>query len=200
MSVLQDRVLVLNRSWQPIQVTTVRSAVVRVYQGSARIVDPETYATHAFESWRDAARFAHEAVRFLRGAGWAMAVPEVIVLRHYDGFRRERVRFTRRNLYARDENTCQYCGRWFATKDLSLDHVVPRSRGGRSAWENLVVACHRCNRRKDNRTPGEAGMRLIRRPVRPRSILVPLQGASGEVPASWEAFLSELYWNQELKK
>jgi 5-methylcytosine-specific restriction endonuclease McrA len=200
MSVLQERVLVLNRSWRPIQVTTVRSAVTRVYQGSARFVDPETYTTHAFESWKDAARFAHEAVRFLRGAGWTMAVPEVIVLRHYDGFRRERVRFTRRNVYARDDHTCQYCGREFTTKDLSLDHVVPRSRGGRSTWENLVVACHRCNRRKDSRTPGEAGMRLIRRPERPRSTVAPLRAAAGEVPASWEAFLSDLYWNLELKK
>jgi len=200
MSVLQEKVLVLNRSWQPIQVTTVRSAVIRVYQGSARFVDPETYATYAFETWRDAARFAHEAVRILHGAGWAMAAPEVIVLLRYDGIRRERVRITRRNIYARDENTCQYCGRRFATVDLSLDHVVPRSRGGGAAWENLVVACHRCNRRKDNRTPGEAGMRLIRRPVRPGSILAPLRAAPGKIPASWEAFLSDLYWNQELKK
>jgi len=198
MSVLQQRVLVLNRSWRPIQVTTVRSAVTRVYQGTARFVDPETYATHAFASWKEAARFAHEAVRFLRGPGWTMAVPEVIVLRHYDGFHRERVRFTRRNVYARDGNTCQYCGRERATKDLSLDHVIPRSRGGRSTWENLVVACHGCNRRKDNRTPAEASMRLIRRPVRPRWTPAPLRGGSGEVPASWEAFLSELYWNQEL--
>jgi 5-methylcytosine-specific restriction endonuclease McrA len=200
MSVLQERVLVLNRSWQPIQVTTVRSAVTRVYQGSARFVDPETYATHAFESWKDAAQFSQDAVRFLRGAGWTMAVPEVIVLRHYNGFRRQRVRFTRRNVYARDDDTCQYCGRVFSTKDLSLDHVIPRSRGGRSTWENLVVACHRCNRRKDNRTPEEAGMRLIRRPERPRATAAPLRAAPGEVPASWEAFLSDLYWNLELKK
>lgn len=200
MSVLQERVLVLNRSWRPIQVTTVRSAVTRVYQGSARIVDPATFATHAFESWREAARFAREAVRWLRGAGWIMAVPEVIVLARYDGFRPERARFTRRNIYARDGNTCQYCGRGFGTKQLSLDHVIPRSRGGRADWENLVVACHRCNRRKDNRTPEEAGMRLIRRPVRPRTTPAGLRVAAGPIPASWEAFLSELYWNQELEK
>jgi hypothetical protein len=90
MGVLQERVLVLNRSWRPIQITTVRSAVTRVYQGSARIVDPATFATFAFESWRDAARFARETVRTLRGAGWTMAIPEVIVLRRFDGFRPRR--------------------------------------------------------------------------------------------------------------
>lgn len=200
MSVLKERVLVLNRSWRPIRFTSVRSAVTRVYQGSARVVDPATFATHGFESWREAGRFARDTVRSLHGAGWTMAAPEVIVLGHYDGFRPGQARFTRRNIYARDGNTCQYCGRTFGTKELSLDHVVPRSRGGGADWENLVVACQRCNRRKANRTPRESGMRLLRRPVRPRATQIGLQVRTGRIPASWEAFLSELYWNQELKK
>ena len=96
-------------------------------------------------------------------------MPRVIRLLTYDRLPRQKVKFNRRNIFARDGNRCQYCGKRFATSELSLDHVVPRSRGGRATWENIVCACLKCNVRKGGRTPREAGMRLIREPVEPRT-------------------------------
>jgi 5-methylcytosine-specific restriction endonuclease McrA len=201
MSVLQERVLVLNRSWRPISVTSVRNAVTLVCQDAAKFVDPESYATFDFESWKDAAAFARDAVRFLRGSSWKILVPEVIVLSRYNGINKRQVKFSRRNIYHRDRNTCQYCGRTFRTQELTLDHVLPRSRGGRSTWENVVVACCDCNRRKDDRMPAETGLRLIRKPVRPQWQEVRVTSrVDGRIPASWEAFLSQMYWDQELKE
>ena len=199
MSVLQEKVLVLNKSWQPIQVTTVRKAVTMVFHDTAQVVDPKSYGTFDFESWKEAAVFAKEATKYLHACSWKMVIPEVIVLRHYNGFHKRQVRFSRRNVFERDSCRCQYCGERFRTQDLTLDHVLPRSRGGHSQWENVVVACYRCNRRKANRTPREAHMRLLRSPQRPRWKTAPVHGAGGRIPASWEAFLDDLYWDQELK-
>jgi 5-methylcytosine-specific restriction endonuclease McrA len=105
--------------------------------------------------------------------------------------------FTRRNLYKRDRNTCQYCGRRPGTSELSIDHIQPRSRGGRSSWANCVLACMRCNRKKSNRLPAEAGLRLQREPVAPRwnpTLEIPL----GRVRQSWEHFVSDKYWDAKL--
>ncbi len=199
MSLLQEKVLVLNKSWRPIHVTTVRKAVTMVFQDTAQVVDPSSFATFDFESWRQAADFAREATRYLRGCSWKMVVPEIIVLRNYNGHHRCQVRFSRRNVFERDHYSCQYCGKRFRSQDLTLDHVLPRSRGGTSTWENVVVACYRCNRKKSNRTPHESGMKLRKAPRRPRWQSVPVHSNVARIPASWESFLTDLYWDQELK-
>ena len=96
-------------------------------------------------------------------------MPRVLRLLHYDRVPKQRVRLNRRNIFARDSNHCQYCGKRFATSELSLDHIVPTCRGGDTSWENLVCACVRCNVRKGGRTPQEAGIKLIKPPVRPKT-------------------------------
>jgi 5-methylcytosine-specific restriction endonuclease McrA len=109
------------------------------------------------------------------------------------------VRLNRRNLYARDGNKCQYCGRRFPTSELSIDHVVPQSRGGENSWANLVCACVRCNARKGNKTPPEAGMDLVRTPRRPRTCpdrRIRLRRRHYE---AWRVFLNEAYWTVELR-
>jgi 5-methylcytosine-specific restriction endonuclease McrA len=117
----------------------------------------------------------------------------------YDRLPRERVQFNRRNLFARDENRCQYCGRRFPTTELSLDHVVPRSQGGRTTWGNVVCACTSCNKRKGGRTPSEASMRLVKLPREPRrSPVIRMKLRSGRYH-SWKAFLNDAYWSVELK-
>ncbi|MFN0058849.1 MAG: HNH endonuclease [Planctomycetota bacterium] len=199
MTVLEEKVLVLNKSWRPIRVTTVRDAFVLVYQDVAQIVDPRSYATFDFESWRGAAEFAREHVRLLRAYNWQMPIPEIIVLRDYNGMDRRQVKFCRRNVFERDQYSCQYCGRRLRTQELTLDHVLPRSRGGKTTWLNVVVACHGCNGRKANRTPLEARMTMIRQPRRPHWEEVRVRYPMGGIPASWEAFMSELYWGQELE-
>lgn len=160
--VLRTKALVLNRSFLPVHITTVRRACVLLYQGIARAVDAE-YQTFDFGAWIER-RDASERLGLVAGA---MPVPRVIVLVAYDRVPRRQVRFNRHNVYARDHDTCQYCGRRLPRSELNLDHVVPRSQGGLSTWDNVVCSCHACNRRKGGNTPQQAGIRLLKRPVRP---------------------------------
>jgi len=127
-----------------------------------------------------------------------IAVPKIVRVLGYDRLPREAVKLNRRNIYARDSNRCQYCGRSFATKELTLDHVKPRVQGGGNSWTNLVCACVKCNARKGGRTPEQAGMRLIRVPVKPkRNPAISLRLGSPKYE-SWKAFLDEAYWTVEL--
>lgn len=191
-------VLVLNRSYLPIHVTSVRRAFALLYQGIAKAVD-EQYETFDFDSWRELAVSAdHDRIGIVDGV---IRVPRVILLQAFDRVPRRHVRFSRINIYARDRNTCQYCGRRFPRSELNLDHVIPRSQGGRSTWENVVCSCIGCNRRKGGRTPVQARMHLVRRPARPRwsPVLGVLGGREGH--PEWRPFLSVVdasYWNAEL--
>ena len=116
-------------------------------------------------------------------------VPRVVRLLHYDRMPRNVVKFSRRNVFLRDENRCQYCSGKFSPQKLSLDHVIPRSRGGQTIWENIVCACLKCNVRKGGQTPKEAGMRLFRKPVRPRRNPVLAHQLGTKKYASWKVFL-----------
>ena len=196
MSVLNTKVLVLNRSYLPIHITVVRRALSLLYQGVAHAVD-EQYRTFDFASWADLA--AEEDTIGL--VDRAIRVPRVILLQGYDRIPRRYVRFSRFNIYARDANRCQYCGRQYPRAELNLDHVVPRSRGGTSVWENVVCSCHRCNRLKGGRTPAEAGMRLVRQPRRPQWTPFMTETYSLRRYKEWMPFLSAVdaaYWNTEL--
>src|SRR5258705_9134337 len=172
MSVLNTKVLVLNRSYLPVHITSVRRALSLLYQDIARAVDDQ-YRTFDFESWADLAA-EEDSIGLVNRA---IRVPRVILLQYYDRVPRRYVRFSRFNIYARDQNRCQYCGRQFPRSELNLDHIVPRMKGGTSVWENVVCSCHRCNRNKGGRTPSEAGMRLLREPFRPQ----------------WTPFMAEAY-------
>lgn len=163
---LERATLVLNRSWRPVHVTTVRRALCMVFREAARIVLPETLATFSFEEWLDEPVPSDDVA--IRSPSVRIAAPEVILLSHYDRIPCHEAPFTRRNLFLRDDFTCQYCGRRCTTDHLSVDHVLPRSRGGCTSWENCVLACVGCNARKADRTLKEAGLHLLRTPVRPR--------------------------------
>jgi 5-methylcytosine-specific restriction endonuclease McrA len=165
-AILERPTLVLNRSWLPVHVTTVRRALCMVFRDSARIVAPDTLATYSFDEWIDLDEPPIQM--FVRSPSIQVAVPEVILLVHYDRVPCHEAPFTRRNLFLRDEFTCQYCGKRSAVERLSVDHILPRSRGGKTSWENCVLACVVCNARKGDRTIKEAGLRLLRPPVRPR--------------------------------
>ena len=141
--VLSERSLVLNKSWVAIATTTVRHALSLVYLGAAQVITPETYETHGFESWASMA--VGEGAPCVRTISLHIPVPEVIVLTRYNGLPAMEVTFTRRNLYRRDRNTCQYCGARPGTQELTIDHVLPKSRGGTTSWDNVVAACYRCN-------------------------------------------------------
>lgn len=200
MSVLDSSVLVLNRLYQPVNVTTVRRAFSLLYQGVARAIDRE-FQTFDFESWAALSAEVHPDV--VHTVARTIRVPRVIILQVYDRFPRVNVRFSRQNIYLRDKCTCQYCGKKFPRSDLNLDHVIPRSRGGRTTWENIVCSCVCCNLAKGGRTPAEAGMRLLRRPARPR--WSPFErGKDGRYTyEDWRPFLNladASYWNTELSE
>lgn len=138
------RVLVLNTSFEPINVCTVRRAVVLVLKGVARTEE--------------------KSPRMLSSASLQIPVPSVIRLLEYIHIPFERKSLSRKNILLRDHNTCQYCGSIFPPQELTLDHVLPRARGGSSTWDNLVACCRRCNNRKGSQTPDEAGMSLLKKP------------------------------------
>lgn len=212
-------VLVLNKSWMPIDVTSVYEAVCKVCRARprARFVDPDTYATYDFDSWvdtwEDAIRASEIAAdKVMESPCLAFRLPEVILLTEYNGFGPDsspgprRLVFSRRNIYLRDRNTCQYCGKRFHTNDLNLDHVVPKSKGGQMTWQNIVLSCIACNDKKRNRTPKEAGMSLVRKPMVPKPSEVKRpwgerlkRKIGSNVPETWETFLGKLYWELELK-
>ena len=162
---LQLPVLLVNRLFVPVQVTTARRGLLLLFGGAALALD-EAGELHEFARWRDLP--VRERDDALPIVGGALRVPRILHLRRYERVRRAAVRLTRRNLMLRDGHQCQYCARHAPVRDLNIDHVMPRSRGGPDSWENLVTACRPCNLRKGRRTPDEAGMRLLRAPAAPR--------------------------------
>jgi 5-methylcytosine-specific restriction endonuclease McrA len=195
-SMLDQPTLVLNRSWQPVNVATVARALVMVWNDTARIVDPVDYQTY---DWRDWARLQpSEDDRFVQAVRLRLRVPEVVTLNEYDDVPTASVTFNRRNLFKRDHFTCQYCGEQPGSEELTIDHVVPRAQGGESRWDNCVLACVACNARKGARTPEQAGMRLHKWPVQPA--WSPRYAAHPRRMLSWAKFVSEAYWNVELER
>ncbi len=195
---LSASVLVLNRSWIAVHIASVRRALSLVYQDAAKVVSPDTYAAHDFESWKEISQAAQSD--YISTVNFKIKVPEIIVLSLFNDFCRKDVKFSRRNIFERDRNTCQYCGKRFSKMDLTIDHLVPRSRGGKDSWDNLVLACVKCNVRKGDRLPQEAGLKLARRPTKPQWI--PHLGVRLGVVRlkSWEKFVNMAYWDVELKE
>jgi 5-methylcytosine-specific restriction endonuclease McrA len=193
--VLERPTLVLNRNWQPVNVATVARALVLLWNESARVVDPDDYRLYDWADW-SALRPRHDEL-FIQAIRQRLRVPEVIVLAGYDRLPSAAVSFSRRNIFKRDHYTCQYCGDQPGSEELSIDHVVPRSQGGTSTWENCVLACVACNKRKADRTPQQAGMRLRRQPARPA--WKPLYARHTVRIESWSKFVSEAYWNVALE-
>ncbi len=193
---INSAVLVLNRYYQPVHVTSVKRAFSLLYQGVAKAIDAQ-YRLYEFDDWA-ALSATQDCITTINRT---IRVPRVLVLSAYDHLPRGRVRFSRLNIYARDNDTCQYCGKNMPRSDLNLDHVMPRSQGGKTTWENVVCSCVPCNLKKGGRTPEQAEMRLLKKPVRPR--WTPLfRGATRKVTyREWLPFLhlaDASYWNVEL--
>ena len=197
---LSSNVLVLNRSFFPVHVTNVKRAFCLLYRGVAKAVN-EQYQTFDFRSWSELSEAAHnEDVMGL--VGRVILVPRVILLTAYDRFPKREVRFSRLNILIRDSYTCQYCGEQLRKNQLNLDHVIPRSRGGRTTWENVVASCHDCNCRKGGMSPSEAGLRLLHKPYRPKAFPFSLLISKPNVHHAWKPFLNVVdfsYWNAELE-
>ncbi len=197
---LSTNVLVLNRGYVPVDVTTVRRAFAMLYQGIAKVVDDQ-YLTFDYHSWSElSVKEHHDSVGLVDRL---VRVPRVILLQIYDRMPMRTVRFSRFNIYLRDKNTCQYCGEIFSRKELNLDHVIPRSRGGRTSWDNIVTSCFSCNRRKGGQLLKTAKMRLLNVPRRPRWTPVSVYTLRRGHYDEWKPFLNPIdfaYWNSELEQ
>lgn len=203
---LDAKVLVLNRYYSAIRVIDARRAFVLLAKEIAEVIAVEdgSYVSYPFTTWTELSEFRKQFEEkdhdWVRTARISIAVPKIVRVLAFDRLPREQVKLNRRNIYARDANRCQYCGKTFPTRELTLDHVKPRVQGGGNSWTNLVCACVKCNARKGGRTPEQAGVWLVREPVKPkRNPAISLRLGSPKYE-SWKAFLDEAYWTVELSE
>ena len=202
---LSCNVLVLNKHYMAVRIISVKRAFSLLLRDLAEVVACEQgkYLSYNFDSWRDVSEFKRnfepDGHDWITTVNFYIAVPRIIRLLFYDRLPQNEVKFNRRNIFARDKNTCQYCGKKFSTTELSLDHVIPRTLGGKSIWGNIVCACMKCNVKKGGRTPANAGMTLIAKPVRPKHNPLLHVHLGHQRYRSWKQFLDNAYWSVELK-
>jgi 5-methylcytosine-specific restriction endonuclease McrA len=202
---LDCNVLVLNKHYMAIRIVEARRAFSLLFRELAEVVSVEEgeYSNYNFQSWCEISQFKRQfqpdGHDWVATVNFYIAVPRVIRLLFYDRLPRTDVKFNRRNIFARDKNKCQYCGKRFSTSELSLDHIIPRSMGGSSNWKNVVCACAACNVKKGGRTPKQAGMTLIQKPVKPRHNPLIHVHLGHQRYRSWRQFLDHAYWSVELK-
>lgn len=194
MNALRRKVLVLNKSWAPCNVVTLRRAINLLCKEYAIIIDPtQEFRTYTWADWSKLR--PQEGEDYIAGACITFRIPEVILLKSYNKLPLKNLNFSRRALYKRDQATCQYCGCQPGTEELTIDHIKPKSKGGLTTWENCVICCVSCNCRKSNKTPEQAGMKLRNQPFRPKFNLF----KSDVRVESWQSFLGESYWLVELE-
>lgn len=198
-TVLAKHVLVLNRLWQPVHICSARRALAILYRGGAEVVYREngSFDTFPFPSWITMGGDGNGS-SCIRTVSLKIRLPEIMRLLHYDRLPLRDVKLTRKNIYLRDANTCQYCGMTFREGELNLDHVMPRRLGGGTTWTNLVCSCVMCNHRKGEKTLGSSGMGLIRQPKKPRWSPFNRIAFRGESYPSWEHFLDPADWKVQI--
>ena len=171
-----EQVLLLNISYEPLKVINWKKAITMLFLGKVEVIE--------------------EYSREIHSVSFAIKLPSVVRLLKMVKRNKSPVKFSRQNIYARDRYKCQYCGNRHYSEDLTYDHIVPKSYGGKTIWENIVTCCMKCNRKKGGRTPNEASMKLIRKPTRPTWVpAIRITVGFKEVPQSWRDYL---YWNVEL--
>jgi hypothetical protein len=204
-SSLDCNVLVLNKHYMPIRIVGARRAFSLLFRDLAEVVALEEgrYSNYDFQSWCEVSQFKRhfepDGHDWVSTINFYIAVPRIIRLLFYDRLPRTEVKFNRRNIFARDKNRCQYCGKRFPTSELSLDHVIPRTLGGKTVWENIVCACAACNVKKGGRLAEQAGMKLIQKPIKPKHNPLVHVHLGHERYQSWKQFLDHAYWSVELR-
>lgn len=184
---LNHEVLVLNKSWIGIRIRTVQQSLVLVWRKRAFIVDVDDYNVYDWDEW------ANQTVDkdkdfYIATTHGCIKKPEVIVLSHYNKIPKHELRLTKKNILLRDEYTCQYTGERLTKSQIDIDHVIPKSKGGKNTWDNLVVSSKDINRLKADKTLEEAGLTLIRKPTKPIAN-IPLIHNIKNVPDSWRKFI-----------
>jgi len=207
MTALNNQVLVLNRGYAPVDVVCVKDAISNTYKDTAHIVDSD-YIEYTWEDWYSLFSVPLDEdfdteTKYVKDKHLKVRVPEVIILNDFKAVPKRQIKLTRRHLYIRDGGICQYSGKKLSTREATLDHIIPRSKGGKNTWENLVLCEPTINRQKDNRTPEQAGLTLLRKPVKPK--WHPLYNSYlKNRPESWYNFVKKedwkvCYWDVELQ-
>lgn len=206
-------VLALNKNYVPVGIITVKKAFKKLVAGKAKIVhvaDAGYYEDYDISSWAEFSALkamiddelnGYEDWINSRESDLPIEAPRVIRFLEYDKIFANKVRFSRKNVFLRDDYTCQYCGVQKPIKHLQLEHIVPKSKGGKTTWVNTVCSCDECNNSKRDRTPEQAGMKLLQKPRAPK--FLPTEKVRGfkwdkNRYACWENFVSDMYWNVEL--
>jgi 5-methylcytosine-specific restriction endonuclease McrA len=190
MTTLEFPVLILDKGYRAVKFLTGRDAVMLLFSEKAQVLDA-SYQTYSLDEWIEYSKnISQSDLPVLRSKNVNFIIPEVIILPHYTRKpgHGKRLKYSRASIFKRDANTCQYCGRVFHRQELTVDHVTPKSRGGKSTWLNIATACKPCNGKKANRTPEEAGMKLLTQPKIPtwkESVDIP-PGMKREM---WDNFL-----------
>jgi 5-methylcytosine-specific restriction endonuclease McrA len=204
-SALDCNVLVLNKHYMAVRIVGARRAFSLLFRQLAEVVSFEEgrYSNYDFQSWCEVSQFRRQfepdGHDWVSTVNFYIAVPRIIRLLFYDRLPQNDVKFNRRNIFARDKNRCQYCGKRYPTSELSLDHIIPRSMGGKSVWENVVCACTDCNVKKGGQTPKLAGMTLVQKPTKPKHNPLVHIHLGEQRYRSWQQFLDHAYWSVELK-
>jgi len=162
--------LVLNKLYIPIHIVSWKRSVSLLYQEIARSLDQDLIP-YSYEDWvvySNLPGFDETYYKFVQSSSVRLAIPDILVLRDYKLIPKRDIKFTRENVFHRDNQKCAYCGRKFKMSDLTIDHIVPKSKGGNNSWKNTISSCKSCNNKKADRTPKEAGMRLLFQPTEPR--------------------------------
>lgn len=186
MSSLNRKVLVLNKVWLPIRIISAQRAFKLIFAGKSSAIDSETYYAYNWEDW--VKQPIKEGDYTISSPNFVVKVPEVIVLSHYDKVYKKNVKLTKRNIYIRDKYKCQYTGKQVSQSESDIDHVIPRSQGGKNTWDNMVVCSKDVNRRKGDKTPEQAGLKLIKKPKKPKydGLLI---DPKMNIPESWNKFI-----------
>lgn len=193
-------VLVLNRNWTAIHVCSIQRAIGLLVQDLAQVVT-EDYQTYSFNSWRELSQHvAIDGNQFIHATNFRLVVPEVILLTRFHKVPPRAVKFNRRNIYIRDNFTCQYCGAKPGREQLTIDHIVPKSRGGRSDWENVVLACQGCNAQKGSKLLSHTPLKLAKKPAKPHWLTIVRYTLKGNNRPVWQKFVDMAYWSVDLEQ
>jgi 5-methylcytosine-specific restriction endonuclease McrA len=198
---LSQNTLVLNRSWMAVQICSVKRAISLLFQNHARVVDADGQ-TYTFDDWSEVSQeMIYTNEEFVSSPTLKIKIPRVIVLTLYDKLPKRHVSFTRKNIFERDHHQCQYCGVSGRDKGvtLNLEHVLPKCRGGKTTWENIVASCTKCNTKKGNRTLREVGWKLRKTPTMPKWSPTIQLSLRAKPHKEWVNFLDLAYWNTELE-
>ena len=211
-NILTQPTLVLNKTWVPVNTVSVQKALTMVFgewrddknkmQPKAKILDIDTWRSYSWEDWSQLVPKPQDSV-IHGGNDKIYKAPEIIIATRYTRMPKNQLNFNRRNLFRRDEDSCQYCGKKYGKVNLSIDHIIPRSKGGVTSWENCVICCLKCNQKKADKLLTESNMTLIRKPTKPG---LEILGNVSHKIRSWEIFFgrqvsnaSEAYWQTPLE-